>query len=224
VFLPLLPAVLSQAFMAPMSRVSSVRLAGTPSGKAVVSAPPKDVKTGKNIADSIAGSAAHSTLTAALKAAGLTSALSGGKLAVFAPTDDAFKKLPAGTVDALLKDIPKLTNILKYHVSANTQRPSRNGRSYDTLSLNADGTPKETGVLVTVDTCESFMRSANVNAKVIGTLECTNGFIFVTDGVMLPYEGSVPPFGPGSEKNDEGLKSFNADPGASGQQRYGGVF
>ena len=73
-------------------------------------------------------------------------------------------------------------------MSANQQRPSRNGRSYDTLCLNEDGTPKETGVLVTVDTAESFMRSANANAKVIQTVECTNGYIHVIDGVMLPYE------------------------------------
>ena len=66
-----------------------------------------------------------------------------------------------------VQDIPKLTNILKYHVSANQQRPSRNGRSYDTLCLNEDGTPKETGVLVTVDTADSFIRSANTNSKVL---------------------------------------------------------
>jgi uncharacterized surface protein with fasciclin (FAS1) repeats len=73
-------------------------------------------------------------------------------------------------------------------VSANLQRPSRNGRQYDTLLNNEDGTPKETGVLVTVDTAESFMRSASANAKVIQTVECTNGYIHVVDGVLLPYE------------------------------------
>ena len=136
-------------------------------------------------------------------------------------------------------------------MSANQQRPSRNGRSYDTLCMNEDGTPKETGVLVTVDTAESFMRSANANAKVIQTVECTNGYIHVIDGVMLPYEvrllylpnlglsalrhswflplssifvqGKVVPFGPGSESKDAGLASFNKDPGASGEERYTGV-
>lgn len=176
----------------------------------VVAPPPKDVKSGKTIADTVKGTGTHNTLAAALAATKLDAALSGtGKLALFAPTDEAFNKLPAGTVDALLKDLPKLTNILKYHVSANTQRPSRNGRSYDTLCLNTDGTPKETGVLVTVDTCESFMFSANTKAKVIATVECTNGMIYVTDGVMLPYDGSEPPFGPGTESKDAGLASFN---------------
>jgi uncharacterized surface protein with fasciclin (FAS1) repeats len=190
-----------------------------------VAPPPKDVKTGKNLIDSIKGSDAHKTLAAAIGAAKLESVFSGSdRFAIFAPTDAAFAKLPAGTVDALLKDIPKLTNILKYHVSANLQRPSRNGRQYDTLLNNEDGTPKETAVLVTVDTCDSFIRSANERAKVIGTLEATNGFLFVVDAVLLPYEGKEPPFGPGSEKNDEGLKNFNANPGESGQKRYGGAF
>ena len=57
------------------------------------------------------------TLAKALTAAGLVDTLKGaGPFTVFAPTDDAFAKLPAGTVEGLLKDIPKLTAILKYHV------------------------------------------------------------------------------------------------------------
>lgn len=179
----------------------------------VMPAAPKDAKTGKSIFDSVKGSADHKTLSAALEAAKLGGALSGtDKLTLFAPTDAAFAKLPAGTVDALLKDIPKLTNILKYHVSANQQRPSRNGRSYDTLCLNEDGTPKEASTLVTVDTAESFMQSANERARVAATLECTNGYIHVVESVLLPYEGKNPPFGPGSENKDAGLASFNKDP------------
>ena len=92
---------------------STVNMAGE---KNKMPAPPKDVKTGANLFDSIKASENHKTLAAALEAANLGGALSGGKLAVFAPTDAAFAKLPAGTVDGLLKDIPTLTNILKYHV------------------------------------------------------------------------------------------------------------
>jgi uncharacterized surface protein with fasciclin (FAS1) repeats len=59
------------------------------------------------------------TLVAAVQAAGLVDTLSGpGPFTVFAPTDEAFNKLPPGTVEALLKDIPKLKNILLYHVIA----------------------------------------------------------------------------------------------------------
>lgn len=59
------------------------------------------------------------TLVAAVQAAGLVDTLNGqGPFTVFAPTDEAFAKLPKGTVDTLLKDIPKLKNILLYHVVA----------------------------------------------------------------------------------------------------------
>ena len=59
------------------------------------------------------------TLVAAVQATGLVDTLNGnGPFTVFAPTDEAFAKLPKGTVDALLKDIPKLKNILLYHVVA----------------------------------------------------------------------------------------------------------
>lgn len=89
---------------------------------------------------------------AAVTAAGLAPTLSGpGPFTVFAPSDDAFAKLPAGTVDALLKDIPKLKAILTYHVVPGVVRPTRNGRTYDTVN------GKEISVKVTVDTADSFM-------------------------------------------------------------------
>ncbi len=70
-----------------------------------------------NIAEVAKQAGQFSTLLAAVEAAGLTSALTGdSKLTVFAPTDEAFGKLPEGTVTALLKDIPKLKSILTYHV------------------------------------------------------------------------------------------------------------
>jgi len=220
-FRALLVAVIAAvAFgFAPMGRFasrSSLSMAGAVMGNA-----PKDAKTGKNIAESVKGTGVHNTLAAALAAANLNGALSGdAKLCLFAPTDAAFNKLPAGTVDALLKDIPKLTNILKHHVSANQQRPSRNGRQYDSLCLNEDGTPKEIATLVTVDTCLNYVLSSNERAECTATVECTNGYIHVIDGVLLPYEGKQAPFGPGSEKKDAGLASFNAAPGASGEERY----
>jgi uncharacterized surface protein with fasciclin (FAS1) repeats len=137
----------------------------------------------------------HKTLVAALQAAKLDGVLSGsGPFCVFAPTDAAFAKLPAGTVDALLKDIPKLTDILKYHVSSNQQLPSRNGRAYATL-LEKAGDVKEVGIRVTVDTCESFAMGGQANkAKITDIITCTNGQIFVIDEVLLPYEGTEPPY------------------------------
>jgi len=72
-----------------------------------------------DIVDTAVNAGSFSTLVAAIKAADLTDTLqSPGPFTVFAPTDEAFDKLPAGTVDGLLKDIPKLKKILKYHVVA----------------------------------------------------------------------------------------------------------
>ena len=70
-----------------------------------------------NIVDTAVNAGSFSTLVAAIKAAQLVDTLKGaGPFTVFAPTDEAFAKLPEGTVDALLKDIPKLKKILTYHV------------------------------------------------------------------------------------------------------------
>ncbi|MGD6808337.1 MAG: fasciclin domain-containing protein [Candidatus Bathyarchaeia archaeon] len=71
-----------------------------------------------NIVDAAVSSGNFNTLVKAVQAAGLVDTLKGsGPFTVFAPTDEAFAKLPAGTIDALLKDIPKLKNILLFHVA-----------------------------------------------------------------------------------------------------------
>ena len=70
-----------------------------------------------DIVDTAMASSMFSTLVTAIKAAGLVDTLKGsGPFTVFAPTDEAFAKLPKGTLDMLLKDIPKLKSILTYHV------------------------------------------------------------------------------------------------------------
>src|SRR5271166_4628011 len=71
----------------------------------------------KNIVDTMIGAGHFTTLAAGIKAAGLTDTLAGkGPFTMFAPTDAAFKKLPAGAVDALIKDSAKLKAVLNYHV------------------------------------------------------------------------------------------------------------
>ena len=100
--------------------------AGTESGNTATPSTEQGVMVGgatmvpsKNIVENAAGSADHTTLVAAVKAAGLDGTLSGaGPFTVFAPTNAAFEKLPAGTVDNLLKPEMKndLTNVLTYHV------------------------------------------------------------------------------------------------------------
>ena len=108
-----------------------------------------------NIVETAVGAGTFKTLVAAVTAAGLAPTLSGpGPFTVFAPTDEAFAKLPAGTVEALLKDIPKLTDILTFHVVSGLQRPTRNGRTYDTLNPKDGG--KELSVKVDL-TSQSFI-------------------------------------------------------------------
>jgi uncharacterized surface protein with fasciclin (FAS1) repeats len=96
------------------SFAAAATLAFAPSAQAQSMAAPH---TDKNIVDVAVANGSFKTLVAALKAADLVPALQGaGPFTVFAPTDAAFAKLPAGTVDALLKDKVKLAALLKYHV------------------------------------------------------------------------------------------------------------
>ena len=122
------------------------------------------------------------TLIAAAKAAGLVEALSGkGPLTVFAPTDDAFAKLPAGTVESLLKpeNKAKLASILKYHVVV--------GRVYATDALAAGKATTLQGDTVKIAVIE---KAAMVNdAKLVATdIDASNGVIHVIDSVILPRE------------------------------------
>jgi uncharacterized surface protein with fasciclin (FAS1) repeats len=117
------------------------------------------------------------TLVAAVKAAGLVETLSGpGPFTVFAPNDDAFAKLPAGTVDALLKDIPKLTSILTYHVVS--------GKMMAADVVKAKSIKTVQGQSVTVDTSDGVKVDG---AKVIqADIVVDNGVCHVIDSVILP--------------------------------------
>ena len=149
-------------------------------------------QTKKDIVDVAAGSAAHTTLVAAVKAADLVTTLkSEGPFTVFAPTNDAFAKLPAGTVENLLKPENKamLAGILTYHVVAG---------KLDAKAVMA--AIKEGGgkaILTTV--AGGMLTAAVVNGKVVLTdekggmatvtatdLAATNGVIHVIDKVLMP--------------------------------------
>jgi uncharacterized surface protein with fasciclin (FAS1) repeats len=121
----------------------------------------------------------HTTLVAALKAGNLVEALATpGPLTVFAPVNAAFDKLPAGTVETLLKpeNVAQLRTILRHHVAVSTYKLSE---LTDGLQLSMlDGGPvtvTRKGDDVTLD-----------GAKIVGTVPAANGVIFVVDGVMLP--------------------------------------
>jgi transforming growth factor-beta-induced protein len=118
------------------------------------------------------------TLVTALQAADLVDTLKGaGPFTVFAPTDDAFAKLPAGTVEKLLKDIPTLKNILLYHVV------SGNVKAADVVKLTEAETVLGQKVTIKVDGDKVFINGSQV---IITDIETSNGTIHVIDTVLLP--------------------------------------
>lgn len=120
------------------------------------------------------------TLAAALKAAGLASTLQkGGPFTVFAPTDEAFSKLPEGTVESLLKpeNADKLTAILKYHVVS--------GRVYSSDAVAAKSAATLQGSNVSVGGCESTVK-INEAKVVMADIDTSNGVIHAIDSVLLP--------------------------------------
>jgi len=140
----------------------------------------------KNIVETAVEAGSFKTLAAALGAADLVGAVSGpGPFTVFAPTDEAFKKLPAGTVETLLKpeNKSKLQAILKYHVVSGKVMAADVVKVKGAVSLNGQRIDVNVaGGKVTVD-------AANV---VKTDIACTNGVIHVIDSVILPASDSIP--------------------------------
>jgi uncharacterized surface protein with fasciclin (FAS1) repeats len=145
-----------------------------------VSAQAQDTKKAKPTVVEIAvGNEDFSTLVAAVKAAGLAEALSGeGPFTIFAPTNEAFAKLPAGTVEGLLKpeNKDKLAAILKYHVVAGkVMAADVSAGQVETLN-GAKATIAIEGGKVTID------KATVVKTDIVGS----NGVIHVIDSVILP--------------------------------------
>jgi uncharacterized surface protein with fasciclin (FAS1) repeats len=134
----------------------------------------------QDIIDTALAAGSFNTLAAAVTAAGLVPTLkSAGPFTVFAPTDDAFAKLPAGTVEALLADIPKLTSILTYHVIA--------GKVMAATVVTMDGKSAKTVNGADVKISTSGGVKLNDASNVVKTdIECTNGVIHVIDTVIIP--------------------------------------
>ena len=130
----------------------------------------------------IEASPEHNTLEAAINAAELAETLSGeGPFTVFAPTDDAFALLPAGTVEGLLADIPALTEILLHHVVGATAL-STDFNDGDVLT-----TLNTTELTVSVDDGTYIIDMATVTAA---NLEADNGVVHVIDMVLIPADPS----------------------------------
>ncbi len=133
----------------------------------------------QNIVQVASGSADHGTLVAALKAASYVDELANaGPFTVFAPTNDAFNQLPAGTVDDLVKpeNQAKLREILEYHVYIGVMRESmmRNGQKLNQANMKNVTLAKE-GDKITVN-----------GANILAAVPCSNGIVYVIDKVLLP--------------------------------------
>ena len=120
------------------------------------------------------------TLAKALTAAGLIDTLKGaGPFTVFAPTDDALAKLSPGTVDGLLKDIPKLTAILKYHVLTGKVAAA------DVVKLDGKTATTLNGGDLKISTQGGVKLNGEVNVTKTD-VAASNGLIHVIDAVLLP--------------------------------------
>jgi len=145
-----------------------------------VSGAPRVQAQSQDIVDTAVAAGSFKTLATALKAAGLIDTLKGkGPFTVFAPTDEAFAKLPAGTVEDLLKpeNKQKLTQILTYHVVAGKVMAADVVKLQNAKTVNGQSVQiKADGGTVMVD-----------NAKVVKTdIGASNGVIHVIDSVILP--------------------------------------
>ncbi|NDQ57123.1 MAG: fasciclin domain-containing protein [Acidipila sp.] len=146
----------------------------------------------KDIVDNAVNSADHTTLVAAVKAAGLVDTLkSAGPFTVFAPTNEAFAKLPAGTVDTLLKPENKamLSKILTYHVVAGRLSAS------DIKKMIKAGNGSAKLMTVSGGTLTAGMQGKNIvltdekggtSTVTIANVFQSNGVIHVVDSVVLP--------------------------------------
>jgi transforming growth factor-beta-induced protein len=146
----------------------------------LVSVVPSRAAETKDIVDTAVGAGSFNTLVAAVKAAGLVETLKGkGPFTVFAPTDDAFKKLPPGTLEDLLKpeNKEKLKGILTYHVVAGKVMAK------DVVKMKSAKTVNGQSVTISMKDKDVMVD----NAKVTKTdIACSNGVIHVIDAVVLP--------------------------------------
>ena len=171
---PLMNLALSATLLLGLSQWSVA--AAAPGNEPAAKAEKKELK---DIVDTAVAAGNFKTLAKALEAADLVTTLKGkGPFTVFAPTDEAFAKLPAGTIDALLKDIPKLKAILTYHVVAGKVTAKQVVKLKSAKTVN--------GAALTINA----KAGVKVNGATVTTadIEASNGVIHVIDTVLLPPE------------------------------------
>lgn len=139
----------------------------------------QDDQSQKDVVKVAVGSKDHTTLVAALKAAEYVDVLSNaGPFTVFAPTNDAFNKLPAGTVEDLLKPEKKsdLRNVLEYHVTTSSLKEEyfKDGMTIGMVN----------GSKLTVSVKDGKIKVNDAN--VLAVVPASNGMVYVIDGVLIP--------------------------------------
>ena len=146
----------------------------------ILVAAPARAQQNKNIVETAVAAGSFTTLAKALTAADLVSTLEGaGPFTVFAPTDEAFAKLPAGTVENLLKpeNKDKLRRVLTYHVVPGAVQAA------DVVKLQSAKTVSGDTITVTVKDGKVHVDNANVTKT---DIQASNGVIHVIDAVILP--------------------------------------
>jgi len=159
--------LLAAAVVAAISFGVALNLSATPANK-------------KDIVDTAVAAGSFKTLTAAMQAAGLTDTLKGqGPFTVFAPTDDAFAKLPAGTVDSLLKPENKQKHdaIHTYHVVPGRVTAAQVSKMTEAKTVNGKD------LTIRTDQGKVLINDATVTKA---DIECSNGVIHVIDTVLIP--------------------------------------
>jgi uncharacterized surface protein with fasciclin (FAS1) repeats len=142
---------------------------------------PARTEDAKDIVDTAVGAGQFKTLVTAVKAADLVETLKGkGPFTVFAPTDEAFAKVPKATIDGLLADKKALTKVLTYHVVPGKVLAA------DVVKLKSAKTVEGAPVEITVKDDKVMINSAHV---IKADILCSNGVIHVIDSVLLPPEG-----------------------------------
>jgi uncharacterized surface protein with fasciclin (FAS1) repeats len=130
----------------------------------------------KNIVDTAIAAGNFTTLVAGIKAAGLTDTLTGkGPFTMFAPTDEAFKKLPTGALDALLKDTAKLKAVLSYHVVPGHVM-AQDFKSGEVMTVQG------TALTEVVSSSDTRVNGARVQREITAS----NGVIHDIDAVIMP--------------------------------------
>jgi uncharacterized surface protein with fasciclin (FAS1) repeats len=178
--LNIIPAVLALFLFACNSNTETANTAATESTPAGGQEAVKDDDSQKDVVKIAVGSKDHTTLVAALKQAEYVDDLSNaGPFTVFAPTNDAFNKLPPGTVEGLMKDDKKadLQNILEYHVAVGVYKTENMLDGQKINMANLDN--------ITLSVIDGKIK-VNGTANILATIPASNGVIYVIDAVLLP--------------------------------------